>query len=72
VVNHPHRGRRIFERGPGHDWTITYDAGEGVQIMGVYGVLTIEEAVNECRSSFGPEDQAELIVLAASRDPLPR
>ena len=58
-----------FERGPGWDWLVTYDVGDGPEEMTVYGVLTIEDAARECRASFGqPDDLAALVILAIERE----
>lgn len=41
------------EKRPGYDWTITFQWEDGEpEAMAVFGVLTIEEAVREARSSL--------------------
>ena len=40
-------------KSPGWDWSVTYQyADEPIKTMGVFGVMTIEEAVLEARRSF--------------------
>lgn len=44
-----------YDKGPGWDWTLTYQDEEGVQTMTVFGVKTIDEALEEGRRSFHPK-----------------
>jgi hypothetical protein len=41
-----------FEKGPGWDWEVFYDAGEGEEVMMVFGQIRIEDAISEARWSF--------------------
>ncbi len=63
-----------FEKGPGHDWIVFYrDADEPETLsMSVFGVLTIEEAVQEARWSLGasPDETpyTDYVILSVTRD----
>ncbi len=44
-----------IEKRPGHDWLVTYRWEDGEpETMSVFGVMTIEEAIEEARFSLSP------------------
>ncbi|MGU9979685.1 hypothetical protein ACJ4V0_06550 [Phreatobacter sp. HK31-P] len=59
-----------FEKPPGHDWVIFYKADDApdTQAMTVFGVMTIEKAVEEARWSLDPSgEKGDYELLAIQR-----
>lgn len=61
------------EKGPGHDWTVWYtdeadDGSEIVESMGIYGVMTAEEAIVEARYSLGVLVEYTGAIIRVERD----
>jgi hypothetical protein len=43
------------EKGPGYDWSVTYRWEDGkIDTLSVFGVLTIEKAIEEAHDSLMP------------------
>ena len=58
-----------IEKGPGWDWTVTYQwEDEKPDAMSVFGCLTIEDAIKEARYSLEGSDLGYAI-LSAERFP---
>lgn len=54
-----------IEKGPGWDWAVTYQwEDEEPEVLGVFGCITIEDAIKEARYSLDSADVGYAILEA--------
>lgn len=56
-----------IETAPGHHWSIWYRLDGPMEVMSVFGVMTVEEAIAEARWSLENEEDGQAEILAVVR-----